>query len=434
MAILLIFIVLLLLLLVIGFPVAFAIGLTSVVVLIVTGGIADFPFGLLALRMMHGVNSFSILAVPLFMLAANVMNSCGVTDRIFRFANCLVGHLRGGLGHVNVVASMVFAGMSGTAVADAAGLGALEIKAMKDSGYDLGFATGITGVSSIIGPIIPPSVAMIIYGWLSDVSVGGLFIGAIVPGILMGFALMGQIYFYAMKHTDKIPPPNRRATAREFYRGTKDGFLALLTPVIIVGGIWSGVFTPTEAGAMASLYAVILGLFIYKTLNSKTLLGVIRETTEFTGTILLIISFAMVYGWLLTRLQIPAKLAAIMVNLTSNPTLILFILLVFLTIVGCFMSVLSAITVFTPIMVPMIKQLGIDPLFFGIFMTITLSAGVLTPPFGNVIYVLVRISGLPFEKVVKSFLPFFVAIYLVIILIIFFPELTTYLPYLWLRQ
>jgi tripartite ATP-independent transporter DctM subunit len=329
---------------------------------------------------------------------------------------------------------MVFAGMSGTAVADAAGLGALEIKAMKDSGYDLGFATGITGVSSVIGPIIPPSVAMIIYGWLSDVSIGGLFIGAIVPGVLMGLALMGQIYFYAVKHTDKIPPPNRRATAREFYRGTKDGFLALLTPVIIVGGIWSGAFTPTEAGAMASLYAVILGLFIYKTLNSKTLLGVIRGTTEFTGTILLIISFAMVYGWLLTRLQIPAKLAAIMVNLTSNPTLILFILLVFLTIVGCFMSVLSAVTVFTPIMVPMIKQLGIDPLFFGIFMTITLSAGVLTPPFGNVIYVLVRISGLPFEKVVKSFLPFFVAIYLVIILIIFFPGLTTYLPYLWLRR
>lgn len=433
MSILLIFIGLLILFFASGVPVAFAIGLTSVVVLIVTGGIAEFPFGLLALRMMHGVNSFSILAVPLFMLAANIMNSCGVTDRIFRFADCFVGHLRGGLGHVNVVASMVFAGMSGTAVADAAGLGALEIKTMKNAGYDLSFATGITGVSSIIGPIIPPSVAMIIYGWLSDVSIGALFIGALIPGVLMGLALMIQIYFYAIRHTGKIPAPNPRSTVREFYQGTKDGFLALLTPVIIVGGIWTGVFTPTESGAMASLYAVILGMFIYKTLNAKTLLNVIRETTEFTGTILLIISFAMVYGWLLIRLQIPVKLATIIVNLTSNPTLILFILLVFLTIVGCFMSVLSAVTVFTPIMVPMIKQLGIDPIFFGVFMTITLSAGVLTPPFGNVIYVLVRISGLPFEKVVKSFLPFFAAIYLVIILLIIFPGLITYLPYLWLR-
>lgn len=430
---LIIFIGLLIVLFALGIPVAFAIGLTSVVVLLVTGGFADFPFGLLALRMMHGVNSFSILAVPLFMLAANIMNASGVTDRIFRFANCLVGHLRGGLGHVNVLASMVFAGMSGTAVADAAGLGALEIRAMKEAGYDLGFSTGITGVSSVIGPIIPPSVAMIIYGWLSDVSVGGLFIGAIVPGILMGLALMIQIYFYALRSTGKIPPPAPRVTLQEFIQGSKDGFFALLTPLIIVGGIWSGAFTPTEAGAVASLYAVLLGMFIYKTLHLKQLLQVIRETTEFTGVILLIISFAMVYGWLLTRLQIPAKLAMLIISISSNPTLILFILLVFLTIVGCFMSVLGAVTVFTPIMVPMIKQLGIDPLFFGIFMTITLSVGVVTPPFGNVIYVLVRISGLPFEKVVKSFLPFFVAIYLVIILLIFFPGLTTFLPALWLK-
>lgn len=433
MSILVVFIGLLIVLFALGVPVAFAIGLTSAIVLLVTGGFADFPFGLLALRMMRGVDSFSILAVPLFMLAANVMNASGVTDRIFRFANCLVGHLRGGLGHVNVLASMVFAGMSGTAVADAAGLGALEIKAMKEAGYDLGFSTGITGVSSVIGPIIPPSVGMIIYGWLSDVSIGGLFIGAVVPGVLMGLALMVQIYFYALHSTGKIPPPAPRVTLQEFIQGSKDGFFALLTPIIIVGGIWSGAFTPTEAGAVASLYAVLLGMFIYKTLHLKQLLQVIRETTEFTGVILLIISFAMVYGWLLTRLQIPAKLAMLAISISSNPTLILFILLGFLTIVGCFMSVLSAITVFTPIMVPMIKQLGIDPLFFGIFMTITLSVGVVTPPFGNVIYVLVRISGLPFEKVVKSFLPFFTAIYLVIILLIFFPGLTTFLPALWLQ-
>ncbi len=434
MSILFLFIGLLIFLFASGVPVAFAIGLTSAVVLLVTGGFADFPYGLLALRMMHGVNSFTILAVPLFLLAANIMNACGVTDRIFRFANCLVGHLRGGLGHVNVIASMIFAGMSGTAVADAAGMGALEIKVMKDAGYDLGFATGITGASSVIGPIIPPSVAMIIYGWLSGVSVGGLFIGALIPGVLMGMTLMVQIYIYAVRHDDKVPPPGRRATLKEFYQESKDGFLALLTPVIIVGGIWSGAFTPTEAGSVASLYAIILGMFLYKTLRPKKLLSVIRETTEFTGSILLIISFAMLYGWLLTRLRIPVLLAEMMMGLTSNPTLLLCILMLFLTMVGCFMSVLEAVTIFTPIMVPLVKQFGIDPLFFGVFMTITLSVGVLTPPFGNVIYVLVRISQLPFEKVVKSFLPFFVSIYLIIILIIIFPQLTTYLPYLWINH
>jgi tripartite ATP-independent transporter DctM subunit len=434
MSSLVLFIGLLLVFFALGVPVAFAIGLTSAVVMIVTGSLADFPYGLLALRMLHGVNSFTILAVPLFLLAANIMNACGVTDRIFKFANCLVGHLRGGLGHVNVIASMIFAGMSGTAVADAAGMGALEIKAMKDAGYDLGFATGITGASSVIGPIIPPSVAMIIYGWLSDVSIGALFIGAMIPGILMGVALMGQIYVYAIRHDDKVPPPSRRATVKEFCQESKDGFLALLTPVIIVGGIWSGVFTPTEAGAVAAFYALIIGMALYKSLTAAKLLSVVRETTEFTGSILLIISFAMVYGWLLTRLRIPAMLAEVMVGLTPNPTLLLFILMVFLTIVGCFMSVLEAVTVFTPIMVPMIKQFGIDPLFFGVFMTITLSVGVLTPPFGNVIYVLARISKLPFEKVVKSFLPFFISIYLIIILIILFPKLTTYLPYVWLTR
>jgi tripartite ATP-independent transporter DctM subunit len=235
---------------------------------------------------------------------------------------------------------MVFAGMSGTAVADAAGLGALEIKAMKEAGYDLGFSTGITGVSSVIGPIIPPSVGMIIYGWLSE-SPSEVCLLARLYGILMGLALMVQIYFYALHSTGKIPPPAPRVTLQEFIQGSKDGFFALLTPIIIVGGIWSGAFTPTEAGAVASLYAVLLGIFIYKTLHLKQLLQVTRETTEFTGAILLIISFSMVYGWLLTRLQIPAKLAMLTISISSNPTLILFILLGFLTIVGCFMSVLT---------------------------------------------------------------------------------------------
>jgi len=424
------FIGLLLVLFAIGVPVAISIGFTSLSVMVAQSGIRDIPYGLTAINMMYGVNSFPILAVPFFVLAANIMNAGGVTGRIFGFANCLVGHVRGGLGHVNVLASMIFAGMSGTAVADAAGLGTLEIKAMRDAGYDLGFSTGVTGASSVIGPIIPPSVAMIIYGWLADVSVGGLFIGAIVPGIVMGFFMMVMVYIYAIK---RKTPQRPRASLGEILTSSKDAILSLLTPVIIVGGIWSGVFTPTESGAVASLYAIILGSVIYRDVSPRKLLEVFYRTIEFTAIILFIISCAMLYAWLMVRLRIPLILAEALVGISSNPLIVLFIITGFLLIVGCFMSVLESVIIFTPILTPMVTQLGIDPLFFGVFMVITLSIGVLTPPFGNVIYVLVEITGLPFEQVVKSILPFILPIFAVIVLIIFFPSLTTYIPGVWMR-
>ena len=424
------FIGLLLVLFAIGVPVAISIGFTSLSVMVAQSGIRDIPYGLTAINMMYGVNSFPILAVPFFVLAANIMNAGGVTGRIFGFANCLVGHIRGGLGHVNVLASMIFAGMSGTAVADAAGLGTLEIRAMRDAGYDLGFSTGITGASSVIGPIIPPSVAMIIYGWLADVSVGGLFIAAIVPGVMMGLFMMVMVYIYAVK---RKTPQRPRANLREILTSSRDAILSLFTPIIIVGGIWSGVFTPTESGAVASLYAIILVSVIYRDVSPRKLLEVFYTTIEFTAIILFIISCAMLYAWLMVRLRIPFVLAEGLVGISSNPLIVLFIITGFLLIVGCFMSVLESVIVFTPILTPMVTQLGIDPLFFGVFMVITLSIGVLTPPFGNVIYVLVRITGLPFEQVVKSILPFILPIFAVIVLIIFFPSLTTYIPGVWMR-
>lgn len=424
------FIGLLLVLFAIGLPVAISIGFTSLSVIVVQSGIRDIPYGLTAINMMYGVNNFPILAVPFFVLAANIMNAGGVTNRIFGFANCLVGHVRGGLGHVNVLASMIFAGMSGTAVADAAGLGTLEIRAMRDAGYDLGFSTGITGASSVIGPIIPPSVAMIIYGWLADVSVGGLFIGAIVPGVMMGLFMMVMVYIYAVK---RKTPQRPRANLREILTSSRDAILSLFTPIIIVGGIWSGVFTPTESGAVASLYAIILVSVIYRDVSPRKLLEVFYTSIEFTAIILFIISCAMLYAWLMVRLRIPFVLAEGLVGISSNPLIVLFIITGFLLIVGCFMSVLESVIVFTPILTPMVTQLGIDPLFFGVFMVITLSIGVLTPPFGNVIYVLVRITGLPFEQVVKSILPFILPIFAVIVLIIFFPSLTTYIPGVWMR-
>ncbi len=409
-----------------GIPVSVSIGLTCLAVLWFENGLMDIPLALMPLKMMHGVNNFPLLAVPFFILAANVMNKGSVTPRIFNFANSLVGHLRGGLGHVNVLASMIFAGMSGTAVADAAGLGALEIKAMRDQGYSLKYSTGITGASSVIGPIIPPSVAMVIYGWLSDVSVGALFVGGLAPGVLLALMLMLTTVLLSYRTPMPMQP---RPSLQETWRLSKRAMLSLLTPIIIVGGIWSGIFTPTESGAVASAYAIFLGMVIYREVSFKDLLDVFRNTIEFTAIILFIISIAGLYGWLLVRLQIPMTLAEGVIELTTNPTVLMLVMMLFFLIVGCFMSVIESVLIFTPIMAPMTKLIGIDPLFFGVVMVISLSVGVITPPFGNVIYVLVGITEQSFEDVVWALLPFLIPIMGTIIILILFPDLVTYLPY-----
>ena len=419
------FIGVLMALFILGVPVVASIGLTCLAVLWYENGLAAVPLSLLPLKMMHGVNNFALLAVPFFILAANIMNKGSVTTRIFDFANSLVGHLRGGLGHVNVLASMIFAGMSGTAVADAAGLGALEIRAMQDQGYPLKFSTGITGASSVIGPIIPPSVAMVVYGWLSDVSVGALFIGGLIPGVLLGASLMVMTVILSFR----IPMPRQpRPPASEMVRLSKKAALPLLTPIIIVGGIWSGVFTPTESGAVASAYALVLGTVVYREVGWKELLEVFKNTVEFTAVILFIISVAGLYGWLLVRLQIPMTLADGVVHLTTDPMVLLLVLAGFFMTVGCFMSVIESVLIFTPIMVPMVKVLGIDPLFFGVLMVITLSVGVITPPFGNVLFVLVGITGQSFETVVKAHMPFLLPILATIVVLILFPWIVTFLP------
>jgi len=425
------FIGLLIILFVLGVPVCVSIGLTCLAVLWFENGLTNIPLSLLSLKMMHGINNFPLLAVPFFILAANVMNKGSITPRIFNFANSLVGHLRGGLGHVNVLASMIFAGMSGTAVADAAGLGALEIRAMRDQGYPLNYSTGITGASSVIGPIIPPSVAMVIYGWLSDVSIGALFIGGLIPGIMLGMALMIMTVVISYRVSF---PMQRRPPIAETLKLSRRAVLSLMTPVIIVGGIWSGIFTPTESGAVASAYTIVLGTFVYRELGVKELLDVFKHTIEFTAIILFIISIAGLYGWLLVRLQIPMTLAESVVQLTTSPTLLLMILMVFFLIIGCFMSVIESVLIFTPIMVPMVKMMGVDQLFFGVIMVISLSVGVITPPFGNVIYVLVGITDQSFEAVVKALIPFLVPILVTILVLILFPELVTYLPYKWMSR
>jgi tripartite ATP-independent transporter DctM subunit len=408
-----------------GIPVAFSIGYTCLMVIIAGSGLKDLSFDLFALQMMEGVNSFPLVSASFFVLAASVMNTSAITDRIFNFANALVGHLRGGLGHVNVVGSMIFAGMSGTAIADAAGLGNIEIKAMRDAGYPMRLTVGITGASSILGPIIPPSIAMIFYGWLANVSIADLFIGGIVPGVVIGFLMMVQVYFVSWKMKLPLTP---RPSVRVMFTSFQRAFLSLLTPAIIIGGIYTGYFSPTESGAVAAVYAIILGLFIYKSITGKELLRVIKDSVEFTGILMLIMAFSAIYGWLLVNVKIPQMVAEEMTKISTDPLVILLLINGFFIIVGCFMSVLVAVNILTPILVPVIKSVGIDPTFFGVLMCITLSLGVCTPPFGNVLFILAAITKQPFEEVSRSVLPYLLPIVVVIVLCIFHPPIITFLP------
>ncbi|WP_209425336.1 TRAP transporter large permease [Pararhodobacter sp. SW119] len=422
---LVIFLGLMVLLFALGVPVAVSIGLTCLAVLVMQGGLQAIPAELFALQMARGLNNFPILAIPFFIFAASMMNAGSVTGRIFDFASALVGFIRGGLGHVNVVASMIFAGMSATAVADVAGIGQLEIKAMRERGYPMRFAAGITGAASIISPIIPPSIALVIYGWLSGVSIAALFVAGILPGVILGAALMVTCFIASFWiDMPRTPRPGLRELARLFWRALPP----LLTPLIIVGGIWTGLFTPTEAGAMACLYALVLGLVIYRDVGWGDLLDVFARTVRFTAIIMFIIAIATFYGWLLVRLRIPQELAMLLAGADLSPTGVLFAMALFFLVIGCFMSVVEAVLIFTPIFMLTVQMLGIDPLFFGVLMVVTLSVGVITPPFGNVLFVLVEITGMRFEQVVVAVLPFLIPILAVICLLILFPPLVTWLP------
>lgn len=408
-----------------GIPIGIAIGLTCLAVLVISGGFSAIPAELFAVQMMRGLNNFPILAIPFFIFAAALMNVGTIANRIFEFANALVGFIRGGLGHVNVMASMIFSGMSSTAVADVAGLGQLELKAMRERGYPKRFSVGITGASSIISPMIPPSIALVVYGWQSGTSIAAMFMAGLIPGFLVGLSLMITSFIVSYwLHMPTSPRPRLREIARLFWHALPP----LLTPLIIVGGIWTGMFTPTEAGAIACVYALFLGGVVYRELNFKNLLEVLSSTVRFSSIILFIIGIATFYGWLLIRLRIPQELAMLLSDLDVSNTTILFAMVLFFLVVGCFMSVVEAILIFTPIFMLTIQALGIDPVYFGIIMVLTLSCGVITPPFGNVLFVLVELTGMPFERVVLAVTPFLIPILMVVVLLVLVPDLVTFLP------
>jgi tripartite ATP-independent transporter DctM subunit len=409
-------------LLAIGMPVAMAIGIPSIVYIIADGTVPNFA----AIQtMVGGANTYPLLAIPFFILAGNLMNMSGVTTRIFSFSNKLVGHIKGGLGHVNVIASIIFAGMSGAAIADAGGLGAIEINAMRKAGYNDSLTIGITAASSTIGPIIPPSMIAVIYAVVASTSIGRLFAAGIVPGFIMGLSLMVIIYFLADKYKTPI---GDRASFIEIVKSFVSTFWALLTPGIILGGIFLGVFTPTEAAAIASFYAIILGFFIYREMSLKEFYRALIDSMSTTIQIMFIVVSATLFAWILAKEQVPQVVAEFMLGKMQNYYLILFSINILLLVVGCFMETVAAVNILVPVFIPLIQKLGIDPVHFGVIMILNLMIGILTPPFGTVLFVLSSVAKVPVEKVAKDTAIFLIPLVVVLILIVLLPQLTLFLP------
>jgi tripartite ATP-independent transporter DctM subunit len=408
-------------LLLLGMPVFAALGLASLLYLFVHG-----IQPLIAVQQMFdGIDKFPLLAVPFFILAGNLMNAAEITDRLFAFARSLVGHLRGGLGHVNIVASVIFSGMSGTAVADAGGLGTVELKAMRDQGYDIGFAVGITASSSTIGPIIPPSLAMIVYGLMANASVGQLFVAGIVPGLLMALALHALVWTIAVRRNYPREP---RATWTQVLASLRASALALLTPVIIVGGIVGGIVTPTEAAIVAVLYALAVGALAYRSLTVEKLLAVLLESFETTAVIMIMVAASVLFGWILVRENVALQFSQSMLALASEPWQALLILNLLLLIAGMIMETIAVILILTPIVLPVLEAFAIDPVQFGVIMVLNLMIGLMTPPIGLLLFVMARLGQLDLLATTRACLPFMLPLFVVLLLISLFPPLTLFLP------
>ncbi len=417
----LLMIALLFALMVIGVPVAVALALASLAFVATNG----MPPMIVLANMVNGINSFPLIAVPFFILAGHLMNSAGITTRIFNLARATVGWMHGGLGHVNVGASVIFAGMSGAAVADAGGLGNIEIKAMREAGYDTDFSVGITAASSTIGPIIPPSLPLVIYGVIANASIGQLFAAGIIPGLLMAAMLMIMVAWYARRRNY---PRDTRFEFGRFFRALAHAALPLLTPVIIVGGIVSGMFTPTEAAIAAVVYSLFLGLVVYRTLDWKKVLRVSMDTLETTAAIMMIVAASTIFAWILTANQVALHFANVLFSFTDNRVAVLLLITVMVLIIGCFMETIAAITILVPVLLPIAVKIGIDPVHFGIILILNLMIGLLTPPVGMVLYVLSKVAKVSFERCVTATAPFLIPLVFVLMLLTFVPALSMWLP------
>jgi TRAP-type C4-dicarboxylate transport system permease large subunit len=448
-----------------GLPVAMAMAAASLIYLLF---VPSSPPFVVVHRMVSGIDSFPLLAVPFFILAGNLMNTAGITHRIYSYALALVGWLKGGLGHVNVVGSVVFAGMSGTAIADAAGLGTIEVKAMTDHGYDPEFAVGVTAASATLGPIIPPSLPFVIYGMMANVSVGALFLAGIFPGVVMALLMMLTVAYFAHKNgwggDVKLEWPKLLKALLEtlvviawplviwllvtevgthaqltvlvglvllFVADKVFNFQAVLpimTPVLLIGGMTTGVFTPTEGAIAACVWALILGFLWYRTLNFKLFVKICLDTVETTATVLFIVAAASIFGWLLTATGVTAAIGQWVLGVTDQPWQFLLLANLLMLFVGCFLEPTAAITILVPILVPICQQLGIDLVHFGLIMVLNLMIGLLHPPMGMVLFVLARVANLSVERTTMAILPWLVPLLGSLILITYVPSIALWLP------
>lgn len=406
-----------------GVPVAFTMGVSGLAAVLIQGSLN--PLAAMQ-RIFAGIDSFPLMAVPFFILASELMIACGLTNALLGFANTLVGHIRGGLGHVNVLVSMLFAGISGSALADAAGPSAIVMRMMRRAGYDADYAGALSAATATIGPIIPPSILMVVYA-ISDsrVTVAGLFLAGIVPGLLLGLALAAVNHAVSLRRDYR--GRERRAGGAELLRSMGVALPALVMPIIILGGILGGVFTPTEAGAVASAYALALGLLLRR-LSAGGLYRVFVRAAVTTSSVLLIVAMASLFGWLLTYLQIPQGLAAWVAGLTDDRLAILFLLAGFALFCGLVIDTLPALIILTPVLSPIAAQVGIDPLHFAMMLVLNLTIGMVTPPVGPVLFVIATVGRLRIEGLSRAILPLLAAELLVLLLVLLFPQISTALP------
>lgn len=407
----------------IGIPIAFALGVASLSSMIAWGKV---PLYLIPQRMFTGVDSFILMAIPFFMLSGELMGSSGILQRLLKFADALVGHMRGGLAHVNIVGSMIFAGISGSAVADASALGAICIPAMEEI-YDLEFGASVTAGAATIGPIIPPSIPMIIYATsTSGISIAGLFLCGVIPGIMMGLGMMSIAYYVARKRD--YPIRRERLTWREFLWRCWYVLPAIMMPIIVLGGILSGIFTATEAGAISAAYALVVGLFVTRELNLRDIPPALLRAGVTTSVVFVLIATANGVSWLLTTQQVPALISAYLKAISPSPLVFLLVVNLFLLMVGCLMETAAALIMLVPILAPVAATYGIHPLHFGFVVVMNLVIGLLTPPVGAVLFVVCGMTDLPLERLMRGVWPHLVWQLVVLALVTYFSELALWIP------
>ena len=415
---------LLLVLMIAGLPIAFALMIAPGISLFFDGQQSMFP--MLLMRMYNGIDSFPLMAIPYFILAGEVMNRGGITTRLVRLSQALIGHLRGGLAHVNILSSILFAGLSGSAVADTSAIGSMLIPAMEKNGYTKRFSAAVTAASSVIGPIIPPSGIMIIYAFVMNVSVAGLFAAGLVPGLMVGFSLMAMTVYLSKKRN--YPVASQRASFNEVFISFKGAILPLLTPIIILGGILAGIFTPTEAAAIAAGYAILISVFVLRTLNFKDIPKVLFNAALSSGMILFLVGASTAFATLVSLTGTAPKAMEIMNSISQNPLVLLFLVNLLLFFVGMFLDAGPAILILGPVLGPTFIGLGVDPLHFAIIMCVNVTVGLATPPMGLILFVAAGLSDEPVEKIAWEMLPFLAIEVIVIFLITFVEAIPMTLP------